>query len=755
MTEVYIKYNPYKVETSIILDDKDLTETASLRHFKTERLQIWLDQLVPILADDILNDNTFKITFHGTTPDYEDLLEMCQFYNNTKKLNITLTHIKAKETEDKIAELKKLVKKMSEGPFPALRDYKIQQNFEKAINSEFEIGVIATMSSGKSTLINALLGRELMPAKNESCTATIAQIKNIDNFDGFMGTCFDSEGNVIVPEQSLTYDDMVVFNEREDISLIKIEGDIPNIKSHKMNLVLVDTPGPNSSLNQAHRDHTYRVIKNDSKPMVLYVLNGTQLHTDDDNALLSTVAEQMRVGGKQSKDRFIFAVNKVDCFDPEKGENLEDTLSNVEMYLRDHGIPNPNIYPISAELAKVIRMEKKGLKLTRSQRKTLQNYDLFTEEPSMHLNRYSPLSPSLKMEIQTKIDEARSANDYYTEALYHTGVPAIEAAINEYLEKYAVTSKITNAINSFKKIIEEHQLMQKLLEELDRNQEERQKTYEQMNRIEQEVKQGEKAKELDKKILNLDIDVTEDVEKVQAKINKELANISNEFNNSRITRKEADAKIFKCRKKVEVLQSDVLTDLEKMVQSYIHDNAVQLIEEYKSYVEEIIDVTGFENLKFDKVKLLTSNLPSADDLILANTYSRREVIGTRTVKNENKKWYKPWTWFQDSYYEEDVYWNVEYVDGKKLRTEFIGPVKQSLEDNIDRAINHLENEKANLREFFIEEMKILKEKLLEKVKEIKELSKGAEALSKQIQENKEKKKWLDDLVDRLEKILEI
>ena len=45
--------------------------------------------------------------------------------------------------------------------------------------------------------------------------------------------------------------------------------------------------------------------------MVLYVLNATQLGIQDDNDLLNTVAEQMKSGGKQSKDRFILRLIKL------------------------------------------------------------------------------------------------------------------------------------------------------------------------------------------------------------------------------------------------------------------------------------------------------------------------------------------------------------------------------------------------------------------------------------------------------------
>ena len=41
-----------------------------------------------------------------------------------------------------------------------------------------EVFAIATMSAGKSTLINALLSKKLLPSSNEACTATITKIIN-------------------------------------------------------------------------------------------------------------------------------------------------------------------------------------------------------------------------------------------------------------------------------------------------------------------------------------------------------------------------------------------------------------------------------------------------------------------------------------------------------------------------------------------------------------------------------------------------
>ncbi len=494
MIQVYIKYNPFTVETIVEVDGKNIMENDKFSKYKNERLQVWMHELLPMLMEE-LNEDHLHIRFQGTLPDYEDMIGICKTFPS-----VSVEHIPAKESGDKIEELKKLVEHMQKGPFESLRSKKVKENFDKALDSEFEIALVATMSAGKSTLINALLGKELMPSKNQACTATIFRIKNVPECSTYSAVCYDADGNELVAKDDVTIDDMRELNERKEINVIEVKGNIPAISTKKMNLVLVDTPGPNNSVDQSHRDHTYRVIKDDNKPMVLYVLNGTQLGTDDDYILLRSVAEAMKVGGKQSKDRFIFALNKADEFDPENGEDIREVLERVRNYLELHGIENPNIYPVSAETAKVIRMHQQGLRLTRHQENTLKRINLFIEEPIMHLEQYAPLSLSLKNEIADEIMMARDQHDLYTEALYHSGVPAIEKAINEYLEKYAVTSKITNAVNSFKKIVERESIVQKLQEEMKSDEQKRQEIYNEMVRIEKELKQGKKAKLFRKKL---------------------------------------------------------------------------------------------------------------------------------------------------------------------------------------------------------------------------------------------------------------
>ena len=77
MKRVFIKYNPYKLETEITVDGKRLADNSILgeKAAPGSRLQEWVEELPGNLYDEY-NDVEFDITFHGTLLDYEDLTEV-------------------------------------------------------------------------------------------------------------------------------------------------------------------------------------------------------------------------------------------------------------------------------------------------------------------------------------------------------------------------------------------------------------------------------------------------------------------------------------------------------------------------------------------------------------------------------------------------------------------------------------------------------------------------------------------------------
>ncbi|MDR3333918.1 MAG: dynamin family protein, partial [Treponema sp.] len=468
MVEVKLSYNPFEAKTT--LEYKGKPEALScFGDGKNSRLQEWLYDFFPDLKKkhNLGEGSECKVSFYGTPGDFDDLgIAREAFLRDNPGIQLDLQHLnpESKQLASRLRDLKALFERMQrESSYEELRDTKLKPRFERAVNSEFEISVIATMSSGKSTLINAILGQEVLPARNEATTAKIARIRDVDGKADFTVRGFKRNGEELVPvppKVPATPQVLEEMNDQEkskDIALIELEGNIPNIKSREMRLILSDTPGPNNSDDQEHAKHIDELIKDDTyKPMIMYILNATQLEINDDKELLEKIATAMGKSGKQSKDRFLFVLNKADELDPGKKECVEKAIENCKAYLKNNfEICDARIFPASAFLAKVIRKargklrsegKEPGYDLTENEEDFLPKIQRFVNTEKRHLSNFSDLSPSCKKQQGVMLQDAIAKNDQAAQAEIYSGIPAIELAINEYLDKYAITTKINQAI---------------------------------------------------------------------------------------------------------------------------------------------------------------------------------------------------------------------------------------------------------------------------------------------------------------------
>lgn len=760
-SKITFQYNPYTVESIIAIDGREVQPPNKLYDLRKERIQVWMDQLLPELLV-LCNDTSFEINFYGLRPDYEDLYEMVREYCGAhSEMEVSLIFTETRSSEDRLAELQKLFQEMQrECPFEDLKTKQIQENFEKAMGTEFEVSVIATMSSGKSTLINALLGRELMPSKNEACTATIAAIKDVNNGNRFAAKYRDKENNVLGTYSNLTLADMEEMNENPQTAYIDIEGNIPNIDSSGIQLVLVDTPGPNNSRTEEHKNHTYRVIKERTKPMVLYVLNATQLQTNDDHNLLSVVADAMKVGGKQSKDRFLFAVNKIDQF-YFSNDSVQVALQHVREYLLKFGIENPNIFPTSAETAKVIRMYQSGAPLTRGQNKTLENRTIFIEEPQLHLSEQASLNKNNQMKVKNAIAYAKQAGNEYEEILWHTGIPAVELAINEYLRKYAYTAKIKTAVDTFKKKVEEKDLRAKMLASIQNNEHERETIHKQLERVKRILDEGKEAQQFRERIEYLDMtkEAVTRIQKLRVKITREL-NPSNVPET--MTLFEVRQLMLRLKNTIEHLQSNVKTELEEIIADVVVGSANAILKEYETHIHEMIESgmvkeQGYRVSKDEMgLKFLEMDIPNAEEIIDNYKYTEEYDTGkTKKVKNTDKKWYKPWTWFDPSEYEVSIYDTREMVEYSTVQAEYLTPAIKNFTENCADAGKIAEKEAEKFKQFFLDQLDGLREEMRKKVHENEKLTQDQSSISAVIELEKERVQWLEDFLVKLDAILAI
>ena len=352
MQTVVLMHNPYKVLSTIQVNGEEPKRDSKLIQYLKQRFQLWVDKLPSLLAEEY-NDDEFEITFHGTDMDYQDLLVSTKDAAKDG-LKFTIKKIPAKEFGEKEADIRELFKKVKALPFEELQAPAVEDAFKKAFNEEFEVNVVATMSAGKSTLINALLGKKLMPSKQGACTATITRIKDDDD-STFKAVSVDQDGNEMDTYSVLDYKTMTSLNKNPQVSEIGVEGNIPFVSSKEIKLILIDTPGPDNARDKRHGQVTAKALDQSSKMLVLFVMNGGKLHDEAQDMFLKRIAKSMSVGGKQSRERFMFVINKLDDYDEEDDDIANETIPDTVKYLEEMGIENPNIFPAAALPALLIR----------------------------------------------------------------------------------------------------------------------------------------------------------------------------------------------------------------------------------------------------------------------------------------------------------------------------------------------------------------------------------------------------------------
>lgn len=763
MKKVFIKYNPYKLETEITVDDKKLAQNSKLgeKIVPGSRLQDWVEELPQILINEY-NDTDFDITFHGTLLDFEDLTEVFTLAYERGELTAKLDRKPAKETSDKEVLIDSVFKEIQDGPFDELKDAEILNAFEHAKSSDFEVCVVATMSAGKSTLINSMLRTKLMPSKQEACTAIITRIKDtLDNGTSWQAEVYDKDSKMIECHEDLTYSTMDRLNGDENVSVIKVNGNIPFVSAEDMSLVLIDTPGPNNSRDPEHKKVQSEFLSKSSKSLVLYIMEGT-FGSDDDNALLQRVADSMNVGGKQSKDRFIFVVNKMDDRKKEDGDT-EQTLERIRAYLKKHGITNPNLFPAAALPALNIRLIENGVDVDED---TLDETEMkvrkLNRNETLHFEKYAPLPSSIRNDINRQLSEAKETGNVNAEALIHTGVVSIEAAIRQYVQKYAKTAKIKNIVDTFMHKLDEVGCFEETKRELAKNRDESERIVNHIQKIKKNIDDVKSAKEFKYAVDDAVIKVYEEsknviyaiIQKYQLQVIKCIKDVTG----IELDINEAKNEIDKLERFAKQLEPDFQTELDELIKENLINTGNALLDEYKNKLislTEELDSSGI-SIDIDPLKLIGASVVAADDFYINELIQSKEIEdGEEWVKNPHRKFYKPWTLFQKKGWYRPKYKTVEFIDASELAQKFLSPIKTMLFENRDCACDYVLKQSNKIAKSFKKEFNRLDKVLKCKLEELESFATDKEKAEERIKESEYKLEWLEIIKEKVESILEI
>lgn len=753
MKNVKIKYNPYMVETEISVDGQKPKANSALNVGKN-RLQEWIEKLPQIILDEY-RDSNVTIDFTGTMSDYEDVESSFNAYKD--KISATCNFHKTADITDVEKTIDKIFDEIKNGPVAELKDKKILRAFEKAKDSKFEINVVATMSSGKSTLINALLGQQLMPAANEATTATIVKIIDTDQ-NNFSAVAFDKSGQVVKRLDNVTLEDMQALNADTKVSTVEIKGKIPCVSSVGMKLVLVDTPGPNNSRDKRHEEMTYKMIADSDNSLVLYVMNGEQLGINDEKIFLDYVCQSMKEGGKKGRERFIFAVNKMDRYSPDPQDDgpkcITKALNNVKSGLEDREIYNPNIFPVCSLPALQKRAEMKGPRA-----RALNDFKLMCEYYDvMHFEKYYEYN-NLPQTVRNRLDywmSKASSDDDKLEV--RTGIVSIEQAIAQYINKYARTTKVYDLVYSFNEKLNELAAVAHLEDAIRKDKDAKAKIEEQIAKIKANIQSAQNAQKRSKAIDN--IDLTSTIEKQVATYMTEIKNKLSRMMSGRLYKVEkikAKQQCEELEKECKAISVQIKVQIDKILETAYKDTITKIVEDYKRYLAELNIGVDTNALSFNPANLVSGSLSDLSSIIDDNTETVDESYYDDKYKwvPSKRKWYNPFSWFN-----EGAHWEgktiekyVDYVDMNEVASDYIVPFQKSLDGTKKDAINHVKSETQRLKEHLKSELAKIDKVLNQKLDALSKTEADNKAKAEEIAEKEKNLKWLESIQSQVNNII--
>ncbi|MCT7531696.1 dynamin family protein [Aliarcobacter cryaerophilus] len=277
------------------------------------------------------------------------------------------------EIKNKIDNLEKYFSKYkNDTSSKKLQD--VKQNLDK---QEYKIAVVANMSAGKSTFINALFGKEVLPAFHHATTDSAAYIYSKPNIEKKAEIFFsDKRKSITITEdlekeikQYAQKDKDCKDNKYKNVEKINLYYPFLNLQTSSnedFSITFIDTPGPNSTgedYAQKHKDQTRSVLN--SVDMALFVFDYGQLGTNlksDEQGLWHTIKTRYE---KDKNFEVYFLINKIDMSmednfkdvktldDAKKnwGIHEQKAIDELKQAAKNHGIKEPKIYTIASKFA--------------------------------------------------------------------------------------------------------------------------------------------------------------------------------------------------------------------------------------------------------------------------------------------------------------------------------------------------------------------------------------------------------------------
>lgn len=785
MAKVVIKlsYNPYTGSSGLsqICADKEIpiTEQSALSPILTDRLPRWVAPnghwrgLFPELVE-YYGTLEFEIHYLGLEEDFRLLENARTEYAIPRGIEVELHYDTSAQGRQNNTGANKLEKvRMLRSQFPEmglaeLQEAGVPQIFDSTLNGLFEIGVVAPVSAGKSTLQNALVGRRNLPTGARATTAVLTCTRINPRFPDFQVKA-QHHDRWVTFQQPFTRELVRQLNDgmdpndpegaHVDWSQIYLEGPVfrhpldcsRRFDEGNVELILTDSPGGNNAGSALHSFITQSLLENENKSIVLFVFSAETLDNTDTRAALEdtlrTVGRIIRQGshGKLSKDRFLFVCNHAD----EITEPYRSCYDDIRRLLEQYGITDPNLFLVSAYTAELIRslqrseilpseQKQAGDELTETERYDAERLicqfsEVYDESedfaPEVNddqaLYHFSSLPDDVKQKFDEQVELLRrqdpGTRSNREVALIHSGIPALEYTIAEYIDRYAVPLKIQQLHDNILRKIQELKLVEDFQDKLLADRKKLEATRKEVISKQAELNGAYSIQPYLEELRTREYD-TSNIIALQATLKRTLRANTNQLLKGYVSRNyvrdgetvscqaipRADLDRFItqqqqiireqydmiCRKIVDQINTDVIAQCRRVEQEF--ENYVNSLKR-----EGIFDIAGMKIDALHSVPPEIEQIRPEPDIEIINEHVRTEKVQKEGFLNAIFAFFDVPFAFE----EKEIYEDVEYVSVREVYEDLLAPantafdtaVRETLEESRKRVSDIKQKTEYNLK----------------------------------------------------------